>query len=682
MCGWKKRALSPAMDLMNSFKSFLTVCALSVACAAGLLELSAQSLSVLSRDSPAGTHLATLQKLGPTENTSFVNNGNFLLELPAEPKQANGAIVTTASAASGIVYTCDTTVNAVAGVCSYLNSTIKGVYAGNFTNANASIYITFGATGLGQSVTSLAGISYSSFRTALIASQSSANDAIAISNSVPATNPFGSDLIAITNANLRAVGITPTAGLTAAGGSCTLGTTGCYDSIITISSSMLSSGGLYFRSGSITSSQYDFYTVVEHETDEALGTSSFGFGGLSSGGHTYVTPADLFRYHSNGARSLVAGTNNACTSSDPTNACFSLNGVNMVQQYNNIDNGQDAGDWVPNCVTPRVQNSVGCPGVANLDIAPTAEVLVLDVVGYALPRISRVGIFRTTAFMTAEDVNGNIAWDVGTDRAFVFGSPGDVLIQGDWDGSGTTKMGIFRPSVAMFALDMNGNGVWDPGVDKFGFFGQVGDIPIIGDWTGDGKSKIGIYRPATQLFALDSNNNLAYDAGIDKTGHFGILGDQPIVGDWTGNGITKIGIYRPSVSLFALDVNNNLTWDSGTDKANVFGVPGDTPIVGDWTGDHISKVGIYRATSSLWALDVNNNLAWDAATDKAGVFGAAGDSPVVGDWTGTGVTRVGVFRPSIGLWGLDVNGNLAWDAGIDLSGVFGTTGDTPLIGKW
>ncbi|MDP9112348.1 MAG: NF038122 family metalloprotease [Acidobacteriota bacterium] len=611
-----------------------------------------------------------------------MNNGNFLLELPAELKRAKDAIVTTVSAPSGIVYTCDTSINAVAGVCSYLNSTIRGVYAGKFTNATASIYITFGATGLGQSLTSLAEISYGSFRTALIASQSSANDAIGVSSSVPATNPFGSDVMAITNANLRALGIAPTAGVTTAGFSCTPGTAGCYDSIITISSSMLSSGGLYFRTGSITSSQYDFYTVVEHETDEVLGTSSFGFGGLSSGGYTFVAPADLFRYHSTGARTLVAGTNNACTSSDATNACFSLDGAHMVQQYNNLDNGQDAGDWAPNCVTPRVQNAVGCPGVANLDIAPTAEVLVLDLVGYTLPRSNRVGIFRTTGFMTAEDVNGNIAWDGGTDSAFVFGSAGDILIQGDWDGSGRTKLGIFRPSVAMFALDMNGNGVWDPGVDKFGFFGQMGDVPIVGDWTGDGKSKIGIYRPATQLFALDFNNNLAYDVGTDKTGHFGIAGDQPILGDWTGDGVTKIGIYRPSVSLFALDVNNNLTWDSGADKANVFGVPGDTPLVGDWTGDHIAKVGIYRATSSLWALDINNNLAWDAATDKAGVFGAAGDSPVVGDWTGTGITRVGVFRPSVGLWGLDVNGNLAWDPGTDLSGIFGTTGDTPLIGRW
>jgi hypothetical protein len=295
---------------------------------------------------------------------------------------------------------------------------------------------------------------------------------------------------------------------------------------------------------------------------------------------------------------------------------------------------------------------------------------------------TKAGILRSGTFMTAEDVNGNLAWDAGTDHAIFFGIPGDVLIQGDWDGSGKTKLGIFRPGSAMFALDMNGNGVWDPGVDKFGFFGAAGDVPIIGDWTGDGKSKIGIYRPGTSLFALDVNNNLTYDAGTDKIGHFGISGDLPIVGDWTGDGITKIGIYRPSTSLFAEDVNNNLTWDPGIDKSGVFGVSGDTAIVGDWTGNGVAKIGIYRSSTSLWAMDVNNNLAWDAGTDKSGVFGAPGDLWVVGDWDGTGVARAGVFRPSSGLWGLDKNGNLAWDAGTDLSGVFGATGDTPAVGKW
>jgi len=852
--------------------------------------------------------------------------------LPAGTNPGSGPTAVTTAAGTGVVYTCDATINAVSGVCAFLNGTIAGLYSSAFTNANASIYITFGSTSLGQSETELNLFStYTNFRNALIATETSANDMTAINDSVPATEPtiFGSDSVVVTNASLRALGGTPTGGLTSAGAFCTIGTAGCYDSIITISSGEQAAGNLYFRTGTIGSNQYDFYSVVEHETDEVLGTSSCAWG-CAFNSANYIAPPDLFRYHSNGTRTFsTAGTNSSCSASSTTNACLSLDGVHMLQEYNNLNNGEDAGDWAPNCTNPLVQNAEGCPGKANLNISPAAEILVLDVVGFTLQSsssgptvtnvtsstangtygvganisiqitfsaavtvtgtpqlalnsggtanyssgsgtatltfgyvvgagqssphldytstsaltlnggtikngsnaanltlpasgaagslsanktivinttpavtitnvtsatpngtygvaanisiqvtfsaavnvtgtpqlalnsggtanyssgtgtatltftyavasgqssvkldytstsaltlnggtikdagsnaanltlatpgaagslsanksiviftvrgISKIGILRSSAFMTAEDVNANITWDPGTDNAFFFGMPGDVLIEGDWDGSGTTKIGIYRPSAAMFAIDFNGNGVWDPGIDKFGFFGTVGDVPLIGDWTGDGKSKIGIYRPSTNLFALDTNNNLAYDAGIDKIGHFGISGDVPILGDWTGDGITKIGIYRPSVSLFAEDVNNNLTWDQGIDKSGVFGIPTDTPIIGDWTGDGISKVGIYRSSASLWALDINNNLAWDAGIDKAGVFGEPGDKWVVGDWDGSGVTRVGIFRQSVALWGLDLNGNLAWDAGIDLSGVFGASTDTPVIGKW
>src|ERR1019366_4252224 len=55
-----------------------------------------------------------------------------------------------AAAPSGITYTCDPSVTAVAGVCNYLNTTIAGIYAGTFANASASIYIKFSNIGAGD----------------------------------------------------------------------------------------------------------------------------------------------------------------------------------------------------------------------------------------------------------------------------------------------------------------------------------------------------------------------------------------------------------------------------------------------------------------------------------------------------------------------------------------------------
>jgi hypothetical protein len=292
---------------------------------------------------------------------------------------------------------------------------------------------------------------------------------------------------------------------------------------------------------------------------------------------------------------------------------------------------------------------------------------------------SKAGIFRSSAYLTAEDVNGNLAWDPGIDRAASFGSPGDVLITGDWNGSGTTKIGIFRPSVAMFALDVNGNGVWDPGVDVYGFFGQNGDVPLVGDWTGDGKTKVGIYRPGTALFALDINNNLRWDPGVDQAGVYGQPGDTPIVGNWTGDGKYKVGIFRNG--FWALDSNGNVAWDPGTDAIGTIGQAGDTPLLGDWNGDGRTKAGIYRPGVALFGLDYKGDLTWDAYA-RAGVFGGPTDTPIVGDWDGTGVTRVGIYRAGAAFWALDMNGDIAWNPGTDRSGGFGAPGDIPAIGKW
>ncbi len=324
---------------------------------------------------PIGPMTAThVQRLNPRPGSS---------RSPVMPGIRRSPVVSKANASpavsSGITYTCNTN-NISTTICNTLNTTIAGLYSSAFTNAVASIYITFGNTELGASLTPINTLSYSSFRNALIANATDANDVTAVTASVPAANPYGNDVVSLPNANMRALGLSPTFGLTSAQKTCMLGTTGCYDGLITISSAENTSGNLYFRAGPpIAFNQYDFYTIVEHETDEVLATASC-LPDCSSA----IGPPDLFRYHSNGTRSFAAGENNSCASSNTANACFSIDGANILQQYNNLDNGDDFGDWVSNCNSPLVQDAVGCLGVADVDISPTAEILVLDVVGFTL----------------------------------------------------------------------------------------------------------------------------------------------------------------------------------------------------------------------------------------------------------------------------------------------------------
>ena len=283
-----------------------------------------------------------------------------------------------------ITYICDPSITNLAGdICTLLNTSTAGLYSRYFANAGANIYITFGSTGLGQSVTPLSLVSYGNFRNALMAAETDSNDQTAVADSVPPTSPFGNDSVAITNATARALGFQAASGIQANGASCATGASGCYDGLITISSNVEALGEFYFRSGIIRSNQYDFLTVVEHETDEVLGTASCAFG-CDFGGTLAITPADLFRYHSNRTRSFAAGTNDSCSAGSTQNACFSIDGVHMLQQFNNLNNGEDAGDWVPNCAAQLVQNSELCPGIPGIDISPTAEVELLDVVGFGL----------------------------------------------------------------------------------------------------------------------------------------------------------------------------------------------------------------------------------------------------------------------------------------------------------
>jgi hypothetical protein len=66
---------------------------------------------------------------------------------------------------ANITFTCDTTsftADAPAGTCAALNgSAVSNVYSSIFSNANASIYISFGNTGLGQSSANFTPVSYS-----------------------------------------------------------------------------------------------------------------------------------------------------------------------------------------------------------------------------------------------------------------------------------------------------------------------------------------------------------------------------------------------------------------------------------------------------------------------------------------------------------------------------------------
>jgi hypothetical protein len=147
---------------------------------------------------------------------------------------------------------------------------------------------------------------------------------------------------------------------------------------------------LFYRNGSITADQYDFYSIIQHETDEVLGTASC----IDTTGATLQNPCggnspsavDLFRYNGAGNRVLLDTTPGAYFSYD---GGFTNGADGAI--YNTVANGDDYADFVSNC--EFVQDGTGCLGTAGLNITNDggAEINILDALGYNL-NVSPTGV--------------------------------------------------------------------------------------------------------------------------------------------------------------------------------------------------------------------------------------------------------------------------------------------------
>jgi Beta-propeller repeat len=209
------------------------------------------------------------------------------------------------------------------------------------------------------------------------------------------------------------------------------------------------------------------------------------------------------------------------------------------------------------------------------------------------------------------DTAGDFGWDGQgfTGYAGAWGVPGDVMIAGDWNHSGSIKIGAFHQG--LWILDSNGDGNLDSNDRQF-TFGQAGDIPLVGDWDGTGTLKAGLFRNGTWI--LDFSGHLqGVNTGLpDKTVTYGLATDVPVVGDWTGTGITRIGVFRSGFWILDANGDYNLT---SADPFFIFGQAGDTPFTGDWDGSGISHPAIVR--NYRWFL----NYQWN---NETGALGSAG----------------------------------------------------------
>ncbi len=124
------------------------------------------------------------------------------------------------------------------------------------------------------------------------------------------------------------------------------------------------------------------------------------------------------------------------------------------------------------------------------------------------------------------------------DHVFLYGSPGDHPITGDFNGDGIDTVAVFRDG--HWQRDVDGDGKASKG-DHYLRFGKPGDRPVVGDFNGDGIDDVGVYRNGTWYIDLDGNGAIGR---ADLVFQLGQAGDVPIVGDFDGDGKDEPGVFR------------------------------------------------------------------------------------------------------------------------------------------
>jgi len=325
------------------------------------------------------------------------------------------ALTASVPAFSNVSYTCDPSINA--SICTYLNTTVAGYYNNTFTNANATIYIQFASNGgLGESDSGVGAlVSYSTYQTQLEAESTDS-----AKTTVPATEPglySGGDVF-LNNALANAIGFSFPDGAaflpTSSGGDAANGwvsstpcsnpgdgavissSSGCFNGVITLNdpadlAAENDGNGYSFRgvaaNTGTSGNTYDFFSVVEHESDEILGTESCYYTtsapSINDGcGGTNISTADLFRYSAANTRTIntVGGT-----------AYFSADGGVTDLDGNMYDNQENGDDWADfSNVCEFVQDGIGCLD-SQFDITtdgpggtPGPEIAILNAIGYNL----------------------------------------------------------------------------------------------------------------------------------------------------------------------------------------------------------------------------------------------------------------------------------------------------------
>lgn len=247
-----------------------------------------------------------------------------------------------------------------------LIATYEGIFT---TNITVNVNVFFGTTGLGESTTSEIFSTYHNWRAAM-AANATANPgnsyAVAAAASLPMNDQIGNNMVVLTTANARALGINANTSV---------------DTALTFSNA-----ATFEYTGTVTPSTIDFLDVAAHELDEglAIGSALTGLADNAPLPGANYSAEDYFRYSAAGTRGI---------STNPSAVVyFSYDGgTTNVAQFNQAfsaagDSDLDRNDWVygnngcPSAVV-YIQDAIACYGqAAPIGVGP--EIIVFKSMGF------------------------------------------------------------------------------------------------------------------------------------------------------------------------------------------------------------------------------------------------------------------------------------------------------------
>ncbi len=167
--------------------------------------------------------------------------------------------------------------------------------------------------------------------------------------SLPATDPTNGGQFFVTAAEADVLGLAPNPNFTVG--------------YVGISSSFPFT---YDPNNRAVSGDFDAIGALEHEISEVLGRIGT-IGTFQFSGANVFDPIDLFRYSAPGVRDLTPGPGS-----------FSIDGQNLLQPFNDPNNGGDVADWLPSIQGDSFGD--GYPGVEG--VVTPVDLEVMDVLGY------------------------------------------------------------------------------------------------------------------------------------------------------------------------------------------------------------------------------------------------------------------------------------------------------------